>query len=201
MSWGDIGGEREQRLDNCSRPPCPTDDALCREPAQAFSHPTLILQGRRGPRAAPPMPGVCRCQSLWATCPQVTGLGCRLLSASTLMSTPRDPHAEAEWAALGPDSHVCEPAPSLLVAWWSIAKVNSPAMPGAGGDSEGCQDKEEGRRGTLGPDCDPLSPPPQGRAGTPSPSPNRVHGSLYRRKWGPVREVVGSSSFPFPPPT
>ena len=59
MSWGDIGGEREHRgwTTNCSRPPCPTEDALCREPAQAFSHPTLILQGRRDPRAAPPMPG------------------------------------------------------------------------------------------------------------------------------------------------
>ena len=49
--------ERAQRLDNHSRPPCPTEDAMCREAAQAFSHPTLTLQGRRDPRAAPPMPG------------------------------------------------------------------------------------------------------------------------------------------------
>lgn len=37
--------------------------------------------------------------------------------------------------------------PRLLVAWSSTAKAHSPAVPGARGDSEGRQDKGEGKRG------------------------------------------------------
>lgn len=57
MGWGNTSREGTGVGTAAPGHPAPLEDAMCKGPDQAFSHPTLISQGRRDPRAAPPKPG------------------------------------------------------------------------------------------------------------------------------------------------
>jgi len=165
---------RQQERKRAHRPAQLHEGALPPRGARFHAPPSSL---REGGTPGQPLP----CLGLKTPRPLATGLRCWLSLAPCL-----HPHARAQHQ----DSQPCVRTTSkpLSCLGGSTAKASLPTVPGAGGDSEGHQNREKRMVGLW-----VLTTSPHSHLFTCVLCPNHAQGSLHGRAQGPVRKAVGPS--------